>query len=57
MLEVRAVETETTQRNVIAESRRRFIGQVLANDRNRPFSVDCAERNSRIDFFVRLLIE
>jgi hypothetical protein len=42
MLEVRAVETETTQRNVIAESRRRFTGQVFANDGDRPLAVDCA---------------
>ena len=57
MLEVRAVEPETAQRNVITESRRRLVAQVLANDSNQPFSVDCTERNSRIDFFMRLLIE
>ncbi len=57
MLEVRAIETETTQRNVIAKSRRRFIGKVLADDGNQPFSVGCTKRNSRIDFFVCLLSE
>ena len=55
MLEVCAVETKTSQRNVIAESRRRLVAQVLAGDLEPPATVGGVVSNDPVDQAVGLL--